>query len=109
MIFEIPYILIGMSSKKDRTVYQERSCDRVSFCMTLFKFHLEKRRAFNLVQAPSNLLPSMHELDNLRRHKLTENWFLNVNSVTSSFESRTDPHQTLTNLTSSLFLRQECN
>ena len=43
---------------------------------------------------------SIRELDNVRRHKLVENGCRKVNSVTSSFENRTYPIQTLTNLTS---------
>ena len=72
----------------------------MNFCMTLSEFHIEKRQAFYFVQPPSKLMPSMRELDNLRRQRLVQNGFLELNSVTSTFENRTDSNLTFANLTS---------
>ena len=68
--------------------------------MTFLEFHIEKRQAFYLVQPPLDLTPSMRELDNLRRHRLVQNVFMLLDSVTSTFENRTDPNLTFANLTS---------
>ena len=51
MMCEVAYVPIGMSSIKDPAVYQGRSCDRVSFCMTLWEFHFKKTSSFLICSA----------------------------------------------------------
>ena len=68
--------------------------------MTFSEFHIEKREAFYLVQPPLDLIPSIRELDNLRRQRLKQNVFQELDSVTSTFENRTDPNLFFTNLIS---------